>query len=101
MSNGRSSEKFEDWLILFGCWCLVIGQLTSLFIHAVSLNSIFPPHTMSKRPSLSWPITLGVIMIVLIVLVIVGWVLMSIFGALATINVRRFIGPGCRSAPSC
>jgi two-component system, OmpR family, phosphate regulon sensor histidine kinase PhoR len=37
---------------------------------------------MSKRPSLSWPITLGVIMIVLIVLVIVGWVFMSIFGAL-------------------
>ncbi|HZL86966.1 MAG TPA: HAMP domain-containing sensor histidine kinase [Pirellulaceae bacterium] len=35
---------------------------------------------MFERRSLRWPITLGVIMIVLIVLLLVGWVLLSIFG---------------------
>lgn len=36
---------------------------------------------MFQRPSLSWPITLGVIMIVLVVLLTVGWILLSVFGA--------------------
>jgi signal transduction histidine kinase len=36
---------------------------------------------MFERRSLGWPITLGVIMIVLIIAVSVGWVLLSVFGA--------------------
>jgi signal transduction histidine kinase len=38
---------------------------------------------MLERRSLRWPITLGVIMITLLVLLTVGWVLLSVFGALA------------------
>jgi two-component system phosphate regulon sensor histidine kinase PhoR len=34
---------------------------------------------MFERRSLSWPITLGVVMIVLVVLAIVGWVLVTVF----------------------
>jgi two-component system phosphate regulon sensor histidine kinase PhoR len=37
---------------------------------------------MFLRRSLKWPIALGVIMIVLLAILIVGWVLLSIFGAL-------------------
>lgn len=37
---------------------------------------------MFERKSLSLPITLGVVMIVLLVLLIIGWVLLSVFGAL-------------------
>ena len=37
---------------------------------------------MSDRRSLSWPITLGVIMIVLVVALTVGWVLLTIFGVI-------------------
>jgi signal transduction histidine kinase len=36
---------------------------------------------MFERRSLRWPITLGVVMIVLIVLLLVGWFLLSLFGA--------------------
>lgn len=36
---------------------------------------------MFQRPSLRWPITLGVTMIVLVVFLTVGWVLLSVFGA--------------------
>ncbi|ADB18198.1 histidine kinase [Pirellula staleyi DSM 6068] len=36
---------------------------------------------MFERRSLRWPITLGVVMIVLVVLLIVGWVLITAFGA--------------------
>lgn len=36
---------------------------------------------MFERRSLRWPITLGVVMIVLIVLLLVGWLLLSLFGA--------------------
>ena len=39
---------------------------------------------MFERRSLKWPITLGVIMIVLIVLLLVGWVLLTVFGAIFT-----------------
>ena len=38
---------------------------------------------MFERRSLRLPITLGVVMIVLLVLLIVGWVLLAVFGALA------------------
>jgi len=38
---------------------------------------------MSPRRSLRLPITLGVVMIVLLVVLIIGWVLLSVFGALA------------------
>lgn len=38
---------------------------------------------MFERRSLRWPITLGVVMIVLVVLLIIGWVLLSVFGAIA------------------
>jgi signal transduction histidine kinase len=37
---------------------------------------------MIERRSLKWPITLGVIMILLIVALTVGWVLLAVFGAL-------------------
>ena len=37
---------------------------------------------MFDRRSLSWPITLGVIMIVLLVALTVGWVLLTVFGAI-------------------
>ncbi|MBP87855.1 MAG: two-component sensor histidine kinase [Planctomycetaceae bacterium] len=35
---------------------------------------------MFERRSLKWPITLGVMMIVLLVLILVGWVLLTLFG---------------------
>ncbi len=35
---------------------------------------------MFERRSLRWPITLGVVMIVLVVVLIVGWVLLTVFG---------------------
>ena len=38
---------------------------------------------MSTRRSLSLPIALGTVMIVLLVILIVGWILLSVFGALA------------------
>src|SRR5688500_12483103 len=38
---------------------------------------------MFERKSLKLPITLGVVMIVLLVLLMVGWVLLAVFGALA------------------
>jgi two-component system phosphate regulon sensor histidine kinase PhoR len=38
---------------------------------------------MLERRSLKWPITLGVILFVLLVLITVGWVLLSYFGAMA------------------
>jgi len=38
---------------------------------------------MLERRSLRWPITLGVIMITLLVLLTVGWVLLAVFGALS------------------
>lgn len=37
---------------------------------------------MIERRSLKWPITLGVIMIVLLIALTVGWVLLAVFGAL-------------------
>ena len=39
---------------------------------------------MSSRRSLGWPITLGVVMIVLIVALTVGWVLLAVYGALSS-----------------
>jgi signal transduction histidine kinase len=38
---------------------------------------------MFPRRSLSWPITLGIVMIVLLVVLTVGWVLLALFGAMA------------------
>jgi signal transduction histidine kinase len=38
---------------------------------------------MFERSSLKWPITLGVVMILLVLVLAVGWVLLSIFGAIA------------------
>src|SRR5262245_28511131 len=35
---------------------------------------------MFERRSLKWPITLGVVMIVLLVVLTVGWVLLAVFG---------------------
>jgi signal transduction histidine kinase len=52
--------------------------------HETSLDLVRPTITfspiMSDRRSLSWPITLGVIMIVLVVLLTVGWVLLTVVG---------------------
>jgi two-component system phosphate regulon sensor histidine kinase PhoR len=45
---------------------------------------------MFPRRSLSWPITLGVIMIVLLVAILVGWILLAVFGALADENFQGF-----------
>lgn len=47
---------------------------------------------MLERRSLRWPITLGVIMITLLVLLTVGWVLLAVFGALSDNELRRSIG---------
>lgn len=41
---------------------------------------------MIERRSLKWPITLGVIMIVLIVALTVGWVILAVFGAIKDRN---------------
>ncbi len=45
---------------------------------------------MFPRRSLSWPITLGVVMIVLLVAILVGWVLLAVFGALSDRNLQGF-----------
>lgn len=42
---------------------------------------------MLERRSLRWPITLGVVMIVLLVALTVGWVLLSVYGALGDRNL--------------
>jgi len=46
------------------------GQLRNLLVSA-----------MFKQRSLKWPITLGVVLIVLIVVITIGWVVLAIFGA--------------------
>ena len=38
---------------------------------------------MFERRSLKWPITLGVIMIVLLLAILVGWVILAVYGAIA------------------
>ena len=53
---------------------------------------------MSLRRSLSLPILLAIVMIVLLVVLAVGWVLVSVFGALKTPASRACIGRCCRSA---
>jgi signal transduction histidine kinase len=45
---------------------------------------------MFERRSISWPITLGVLMIVSIVALTVGWVLLSLMGALASGEMAAF-----------
>lgn len=45
---------------------------------------------MSKRRSLRTPITLGVVMIVLLIVLMVGWVLVSVFGALKQHELAPF-----------
>lgn len=55
--------------------------MRGVFFPAVSIHSLEIRAGMFQRPSLSWPISLGVIMIVLVVLLTVGWILLSVFGA--------------------
>lgn len=45
---------------------------------------------MFERRSLGWPITLGVLMIVMIVVLTVGWVLLSVIGALSDAQRATF-----------
>ncbi|MDX1943776.1 MAG: HAMP domain-containing sensor histidine kinase [Pirellulaceae bacterium] len=45
---------------------------------------------MFERRSLRWPITLGVVMIVLVVLLIVGWVVLAAFGLVADYERATF-----------
>jgi len=45
---------------------------------------------MVARPSLGWPITLGVVMIVLLVLLLIGWIIVSTFAAIESPNAAIF-----------
>ena len=77
------SERVVHGCSVFDLHRLITVRGTyAILSEGILIAAVFGTH-MFERKSLKLPITLGVVMIVLLVLLMVGWVLLAVFGALA------------------